>query len=79
MKKLAKVFKTGGSQAVRLPREFRFDEDAEVWIHREGGRVILEAKRREWSDDFLALAGSVRPFPYPAEPGDVDAPPDALD
>lgn len=79
MKKLAKVFKTGGSQAVRLPREFRFDEDAEVWIHREGARVILEAKRREWSDDFLALAGSAHSFPYPTESGDVDSAPDDFD
>lgn len=37
----AKLFKTGGSQAVRLPREFRFRGTA-VRIWRAGGRVILE-------------------------------------
>jgi antitoxin VapB len=37
----AKVFWTGRSQAVRLPKEFRF-ASAEVAIHREGERVILE-------------------------------------
>lgn len=37
----AKIFTHGGSQAVRLPRAFRFDE-SEVAITREGRRVILE-------------------------------------
>jgi antitoxin VapB len=47
--KRAKVFWTGRSQAVRLPKEFRF-EDEEVAIHREGDRVILEPvrRRRSW-------------------------------
>ena len=76
MKKLAKVFRTGGSQAIRLPREFRFDDNAEVWIHREGDRVILETKRGGWSEDFLALAGGARAFPYPAEPVGLDVGPD---
>jgi virulence-associated protein VagC len=76
VKKLAKIFRTGGSQALRLPREFRFDENVEVWIHREGDRVILEAKRNGWSEDFLALAGSARTFPYPAEPAGMDTAPD---
>ena len=71
-----KIFRTGGSQAIRLPREFRFEETAEVWIHREGDRVILEAKRQGWSDDFLALAGGAPSFPYPADPTGVDEAPD---
>jgi antitoxin VapB len=37
----AKLFKSGRSQAVRLPKEFRF-EGTEVRIRREGARVILE-------------------------------------
>jgi antitoxin VapB len=37
----AKVFWTGRSQAIRLPKEFRFNVDA-VFIHREGNKVILE-------------------------------------
>jgi antitoxin VapB len=76
VKKLAKIFRTGGSQAIRLPREFRFDENVEVWIHREGDRVILEAKRSGWSEDFLGLAGSARDFPYPPEPIGMDVGPD---
>ncbi|HVR30488.1 MAG TPA: AbrB/MazE/SpoVT family DNA-binding domain-containing protein [Thermoanaerobaculia bacterium] len=76
MKQRAKLFKTGGSQAVRLPRELRFDDTDEVWIHRQGDRVILEAKRKRWSEDFLALAGSSPSFPYPAEPSAVEPGPD---
>jgi antitoxin VapB len=47
--KRAKVFWTGRSQAVRLPKEFRFD-DEEVEIRKEGDRVILEPihRPRRW-------------------------------
>ena len=38
--KTAKVFKHGNSQAVRLPKEFRFDE-TEVLIKRSGAGVLL--------------------------------------
>lgn len=38
--KVAKVFKNGRSQAVRIPKEFRFDTD-EVLIEREGKKLIL--------------------------------------
>jgi antitoxin VapB len=37
----AKVFQHGGSQAVRLPKAFRF-EGNEVSVRREGAAVILE-------------------------------------
>ncbi len=40
-KERAKLFAHGGSQAVRLPKAFRFD-GKEVAIRREGERVILE-------------------------------------
>lgn len=44
----AKIFRNGRSQAVRLPKEFRF-EGEEVEIRRSGKKVILEPrKRREW-------------------------------
>jgi antitoxin VapB len=38
---IAKLFWSGRSQAVRLPKAFRFDAEA-VQIRREGRRVILE-------------------------------------
>jgi antitoxin VapB len=44
----AKLFDNGRSQAVRLPKEFRFEGD-EVIIRKEGETVILEPiKRDSW-------------------------------
>ena len=39
---LARVFQSGNSQAVRLPKEFRFDVD-EVEIFRRGDEIVLRA------------------------------------
>jgi antitoxin VapB len=47
--KRAKVFQTGRSQAVRLPKEFRFDGDT-VLIRRKGSAVILEPDG--WPDGY---------------------------
>ena len=69
----ARLFKTGGSQAVRLPRAHRFQGQSEVIIKREGRRVVLEGARRTFSRRFLALAGSAADFPYPNEPPAVEA------
>jgi antitoxin VapB len=44
----AKIFKSGRSQAVRLPKEFRF-EGTEVRIRRHGSAVILEPIADDWS------------------------------
>jgi antitoxin VapB len=61
----AKIFRTGRSQAVRLPKEVRFEEDqAEVRVRREGNRVILEPLD-EWPEAFLATLGSCPEFPEP--------------
>lgn len=52
----AKLFMNGRSQAVRLPKIFRFDCE-EVYIRREPdtGDVILSRKPGSW-DDFFKLA-----------------------
>jgi antitoxin VapB len=47
----AKVFTTGRSQAVRIPKEYRFACD-EVLIEREGERVILTPRPRSWREYF---------------------------
>ncbi len=57
----AKIFKNGDSQAIRLPKEFRF-KGKEVYIRKEGNNVIIspidDAVDRLWktinslSDDF---------------------------
>lgn len=53
----AKLFVNGGSQAVRLPAEFRFEGLKEVYIRRNAvtGEVILSPKPASdaWSDFFV--------------------------
>jgi len=67
MPQFAKVFRSGNSQAVRLPKEFRFDVE-EVEVSREGDAVILRPRQgvparwaslraavhRGFSSDFMA-------------------------
>lgn len=48
----AKLFENGRSQAVRLPKEYRFNGD-EVAINKVGEAVILLPKESQWSG-FLA-------------------------
>lgn len=43
----AKIFWSGRSQAVRLPKEYRFEGD-EVRIRRRGAAVILEPIPSDW-------------------------------
>lgn len=58
----AKIFENGRSQAVRLPKKFRFSDD-EVYIQNLGNAVLLVPKNELWqtflegihgfSDDFM--------------------------
>ncbi len=74
----AKVFWSGRSQAVRLPKSFRFDA-SEVRIRRHGAAVILEPVAHDWAwldrviggvdEDFVSAAN--------AQPSEQDRP--ALD
>ena len=50
-RKTARVFMNGRSQAVRLPKEFRFDTDR-VAIWREGRHVVLSPLFKNWDDYF---------------------------
>lgn len=53
----AKLFQNGRSQAVRLPKEFRFKGD-EVRIRKEEDRVILEPlEQADWPEGFWELFG----------------------
>ena len=66
---IAKVFKNGQSQAVRLPRDFRFSEN-EVCIKRVGYAVMLYPKSKEkellmsslgqFTDDFFESIAELR-------------------
>ena len=61
---IAKVFTTGRSQAVRLPKEFRFDTK-EVTIERQGDAVVLRPKpdSETWGQQVMdAVAAFDRDF-----------------
>jgi antitoxin VapB len=75
----AKVFWSGRSQAVRLPKEFRVDGE-EVRIRRVGRAIVLEPILKDWSwlhawrakygkfdDDFVAAAREETPQQERAE------------
>ena len=51
----AKLFENGRSQAVRLPKEFRFDSE-EVEIFRRGDEVVLREKTRDMQRAYQLLA-----------------------
>lgn len=53
--KTAKLFKNGESQAVRLPKEFRF-EGSEVLIKRAGSAVVLLPKSKSWDTLLSSLS-----------------------
>jgi antitoxin VapB len=50
----AKLFKNGQSQAVRLPKEFRF-QGSEVYIHKIGHAVVMLPKGKPWESLFISL------------------------
>jgi antitoxin VapB len=62
MSHIAKLFKNGRSQAVRLPAEYRF-EAREVYIRRdpETGDVILSRRPETWDGFFAALKAAEVP------------------
>ena len=67
---IAKIFWNGNSQAVRLPKQFRFSEEyREVSIRREGEALILEPKKpRAWPEDFWqAFDGMPEDFERPEQ------------
>jgi antitoxin VapB len=61
MAQTAKLFTTGRSQAVRLPKAYRF-EGKEVFIRKEGNRVILSEKPESWDDFFSSPARVTEDF-----------------
>ncbi len=75
----AKVFRNGRSQAIRLPKEFRF-EAAEVSVRREGSAVILEPLRpRAWPRGYWRRWGKatrdldlIEPLPAGGSSFDLD-------
>lgn len=55
-RKTTKLFRSGNSQAVRIPREFQLEGD-EVEIQRRGNTLIIRPKKQTWQSfaDSLAM------------------------
>ena len=73
----AKLFRNGRSQAVRLPKEYRF-AGTEVRIRKEEDRVILEPiAPQEWPEGFWDAFGPDPDFrlgpPLPSTAVDLDS------
>jgi antitoxin VapB len=64
---IAKVFTSGRSQAVRIPKEFRFN-CTEVFIEREGDRIVLTPRPRSWKEYFASAPRLPADVKLPADP-----------
>jgi antitoxin VapB len=60
----AKVFKSGNSQALRLPKEFRL-KSKEVEIFRRGDEIVVREKKGAMLRAFDLLAGLPEDFAIP--------------
>jgi len=69
--KTAKIFQNGQSQAVRLPKEFRF-EDTEVFIKKSGNVVQLIPRTDSWNSLFDSLKKFSRDFMVERQQPDMD-------
>lgn len=58
---IARVFRSGNSQAVRLPKQFRLDA-SEVEIFRRGDEIVLKAKPKGLGTAFHLLADMPEDF-----------------
>ena len=59
--KTAKIFKHGNSQAVRLPKEFRFAGD-EVQVKRSGAGVLLLPSKLTYEQIMTVMGRFKRPI-----------------
>lgn len=59
----AKLFLNGRSQAVRLPKAFRFEGVREVLIERDGDAVILRPPKRPSIERLIAALNEFETFP----------------
>ena len=55
-----RAFKSGNSQAVRIPAEMAFDENTELTIMRSGDVVMIFPKRPNMKETIAALAALPR-------------------
>lgn len=68
----AKLFTNGRSQAVRLPKAFRFEGVQEVLIERDGDAVILRPPPRPSVERLIAALDAFEDFPDRDQPASED-------
>ena len=71
----ARIFQSGNSQAVRIPKAFRF-EDCEVEIFKRGSEVVLKPRPKNLGEAFRLLGEMPSDF---MEQGREDSPPQMRD
>jgi antitoxin VapB len=69
--KTAKIFRSGNSQAVRIPKEFQLEGD-DVEIQKKGNSLVLRPKKKSWAslvesldkftEDFMANGRRQQPI-----------------
>ena len=69
---VAKLFVNGGSQAVRLPKAFRFEGASEVVLTKEGERVIMTPRKLAPIERLLNVIGKFEDFPDREQPSAPD-------
>jgi antitoxin VapB len=69
----AKLFQNGRSQAVRLPKTFRFEGLTEVYIERDGDRVILSPARKPSIERLITALDDFDTFPEREQPPLADS------
>lgn len=68
----AKLFLNGRSQAVRLPKAFRFEGITEVQIARDGDAIILRPPKRPSIERLIAALDEFENFPDREQPTQND-------
>ncbi|PWB88811.1 AbrB family transcriptional regulator [Methylocystis sp. MitZ-2018] len=58
-----RIFKSGNSLAVRLPRGIAFDEGAEVVVRRQGGSLVVTPARLDMAELVARLKATPPPAP----------------
>ena len=66
--RIARLFRNGRNQAVRIPREFELPGDSVV-LHKEGNRLVIEPRfKKPGLLEVLANMQSIKDFPAIKDP-----------
>ncbi len=66
-----KIFKSGNSQAVRLPKNYRLEND-EVFISKVGDAILLMPVKKDWKSMFDSLSKFSDDFMEKREQPEID-------